>query len=324
LSYRFTTSESVPENVRRIATEQIQSAISNLNKKDPKSRDERIHEARKAIKRTRALLRLVRPELGTSFREENTALRDVGRSLSDLRDATIVLQTFDTLSDEPSNKKKLQTVRQELQRQKKVKEESIDAEQSMREAAQALAAVAERVNEWPLDTDGFDVIAVGLKAEYRGGRKGMPKALKKNDSLLFHEWRKRAKCQLFHLRLLQDLFTESLEHQEQQLHDLESALGDDHNLLILRQHLKAHPHSRGGKKILKECVRLVSERQEQLRSHAQELGELIYAQKTKAFVESVRAQWEHSRGSNIPPSSPDKPSKRKPVRVASRDKETAA
>jgi CHAD domain-containing protein len=324
LSYRFTIAESVPENVRRIAAEQIQSAISNLKKKDPKKRDERIHEARKSIKRLRALLRLVRPELGRSFRQENTTLRDIGRTLSDLRDSTIVLETFDALSDEPSDKKKLDSVRKGLQQEKKAMEESIEADKSLRSAAEALASVAGRVKEWPLNTDGFDAIAEGLKTEYRGGRKTMPKALKKDDSLLFHEWRKRAKCQLYHMRLLQDLFTDSLQEQDQQLHALETALGDDHNLLILREHLKGHSRAFGGKKSVKECIRLATVRENQLRSQARELGEKIYAQKPKAFVQTLRAEWEQARESHLPPPGPDGSTKRKPVRIPRGDNETAA
>jgi CHAD domain-containing protein len=316
LAYRFTAGESVSENVRRVATEQIQSAISELEKTDPKQREEAIHEARKSVKRLRALLRLVRPGLGRTFRQENTALRDIGRSLSDLRDSAILLQTFDTLAEEPSDRKKTQTVRNGLRREKTVQDETTDFQKSMRDAARALAEVGERVGEWPLTADGFDAIAEGLKAEYRGGRKAMPKALKKNDSLLFHEWRKRAKCQLFHVRLLQDLLGESWKEQEKQLHALESALGDDHNLLILRQHLKARAASLGGKKRVKQCIRLASEREGRLRSEAQNLGEKLYTQKPKAFLRNLRAEWEQSTNSRLPSSHPDERSKRKALRLA--------
>ena len=324
MPYRFTLAESVPENVRRIATEQIQSAISNLKKKDPKRRDEAIHEARKSIKRLRALLRLVRPDLGRIFRRENAALRDIGRGLSDLRDSTIVLETFDALSDEPSNSKKLQTVREGLQQEKQAREENIEADKSLRKAAKALAGVAERVSEWPLHTDGFEAIAEGLKTEYRGGRKAMPKAVKKNDPLLFHEWRKRAKCQLYHARLLQDLLPDSLKDQQKQLHALESALGDDHNLLILRQHLDSHPHVFGGKKSIKECIRLVSEREGELRNQARDLGEKLYARKAKEIVEPLRTEWERSHNSALSPTHPDGSSKRKPVRIPRGETDTVA
>jgi CHAD domain-containing protein len=57
-----------------------------------------VHDTRKALKRLRALLRLLEPELGarTRAREDNT-LRQIGRSLSGARDAEVLLHTLDAL-----------------------------------------------------------------------------------------------------------------------------------------------------------------------------------------------------------------------------------
>lgn len=300
MSYRFNITEPVPDNVRRIASEEIRSAVAHLRNPDPARREKGIHEARKSIKRLRALLRLVRPELGRWFRQENAALRDIGRSLSELRDSSIVLETFDSLSGEASDRKKLHLVRQGLQQQKKAKEETIDTRKTLRQAAEALSEVAERVSQWTLHSDGFEAVAEGLRGEYRGGRKAMPKALKKNDSLLFHEWRKRAKCQLFHMRLLKNVLPDSLRNQEQSLHHLETALGDDHNLLILRQHLDAHPSAFGGKKVVQQSLHLVSEREHKLRTEAEALGQQVYAHKPNAFVDLLRAEWEKAASGGTP------------------------
>src|SRR5579875_592563 len=162
VSYRFKTSETVPDGVRRIATEELKYATSQLRTGDPEKLEESIHEARKAIKRLRALLRLVRPELGSCFRKENAALRDVGRSLSDLRDSSIVLETFDALSDVETERQELESVRAGLQERKKVKEETTDTEKTLNDAAEGLRAVGERVARWPLESDGFEAIAEGL------------------------------------------------------------------------------------------------------------------------------------------------------------------
>ena len=50
--------------------------------------DERAHDARKQLKQARAVLRLLRAELGdTVYRRENRVLRDASRTISPLRDA---------------------------------------------------------------------------------------------------------------------------------------------------------------------------------------------------------------------------------------------
>ncbi len=292
MPYRFKINQPVADNVRRIVKEEIGSAISHLSLSDSKQRDKNIHEARKSIKRLRALLRLVRPELGSWFHKENVALRDVGRRLSDLRDASIVLETFDSLSPAASGRKELQPARTQLQLQKKANSDSADLAGVLHQAAESLRLIGERVKEWPLSADGFEAISKGLKAEYRDGRRFMTAALKKDDPLLFHEWRKRAKCQLFHLRLLRSILTEPLLRQEQLLHRLETALGDDHNLLILRQHLSAAPKELGGRKVVERSLDLVSEREKTLRTEAAALAKQIYQQRPKEFLAELRTAWQ--------------------------------
>ena len=258
----------------------------------------------------------MRPGHESWFRKENAALRDIGHRLSDLRDATIVLETFDALTDTPAEQRKLGAIRYTLQAQKEAKEAKLTDGKPLQEAAAALEEVAERVRQWPLDSDGFDAIATGLKTEYRKGRKAMAKALKKNDSVLFHEWRKRAKSQLYHIHLLENLETDSVSALEKQLHSLETALGDDHNLLVLRQHLDSNPHAGAQRKTLRHCIRLIADRENQLRKEAKNLGEIVYAQTPREFVDHLRAEWD--KFCSVAPPKP------KPARAPRRQKRTAA
>ncbi len=63
-----------------------------------KASDERIHQARKQLKRARANLRLLRDAIGKrAYARENAALRDAARPLSGVRDAMVLIQTLDRL-----------------------------------------------------------------------------------------------------------------------------------------------------------------------------------------------------------------------------------
>src|SRR5262249_50281684 len=97
MAYRFKHRETVPQNVKRIAAEQLDSALALLKGKHGVSREESVHEVRKSIKKTRALLRMVRPELGDFFQAENARLRDAGHELSELRDAGALVGTVNNL-----------------------------------------------------------------------------------------------------------------------------------------------------------------------------------------------------------------------------------
>ncbi|HVW83258.1 MAG TPA: CHAD domain-containing protein, partial [Bryobacteraceae bacterium] len=71
MAYRLKEDESVPQGLRRIAREEIDSAVQELRGKDPGKRDEAIHEARKSIKKLRGLIRILMPGLGPEGKREN-------------------------------------------------------------------------------------------------------------------------------------------------------------------------------------------------------------------------------------------------------------
>ena len=50
-----------------------------------------VHAARKRLKKIRGVLCLVRPELAEWYRVENVRYRDVGRDLSQIRDAQVMI-----------------------------------------------------------------------------------------------------------------------------------------------------------------------------------------------------------------------------------------
>ena len=80
-SYRLLDGESLPDGMARVARGRIGHALGQLNNGDDP--DKAVHEARKDMKKLRAVLRLTRPELGGKiYRRENTRFRDVALSLS--------------------------------------------------------------------------------------------------------------------------------------------------------------------------------------------------------------------------------------------------
>lgn len=78
MRYRLEQGEPITEGITRIAVEQVDKALSELNSPsdDP---DQAMHEARKCFKKVRALLRLARDTLGSQvYKVENVWYRDAG------------------------------------------------------------------------------------------------------------------------------------------------------------------------------------------------------------------------------------------------------
>ncbi|HST38572.1 MAG TPA: CHAD domain-containing protein, partial [Conexibacter sp.] len=100
MSYRLSLADAPSESIRACAREQLNGAVRELESPgdDPAKA---IHQARKHLKKTRALLRLVRPALGnTVYHAENDALRDAAGKLSATRDADVLVATVDALADQ--------------------------------------------------------------------------------------------------------------------------------------------------------------------------------------------------------------------------------
>ena len=90
-AFRLGGGEFLGAGLQRLSLEQLDFAIVALT---TQRIDIGIHEARKAFRRVRALLRLVRDEIGYPvYRAENVALRDLGRLIGGSRDATVMVET---------------------------------------------------------------------------------------------------------------------------------------------------------------------------------------------------------------------------------------
>lgn len=295
MAYRLKKGESIPEGVRRIVHEEIASALGEFKHHSGRKRDEAIHEARKSIKKMRGLIRLVEPELGRVYRTTNTRLGDIGRKLSEIRDATAIIEVFDALAEK--HKSALQTpaiaaIRRGLETSKRETEQAAGIGDAVKRATAALRSIDKQVDKWPLQRDGFGAIAPGLKERYRRGRKAMSVARKDGTPENYHEWRKRVKDHWYHVRLIESLWTEVMQAHESSLHDLETWLGDDHNLVVLCEKLEKEPEKYGEEENVRLFRAVIEQEQKELREKSLSLGERLYERKPRRFIQEVEKLWD--------------------------------
>jgi len=284
MGYRLIQDEALSRGLKRIARDEIDSAIEHLSSKDPAKRDLSIHEARKSIKKLRGLLRMLSPVLGPAAVADIATLGALGRSLSEYRDAAALLETVDLLGQHCRTDavlEQLSELRRMLRRRAAQTCGTTDLRSVLDQGIIGLRQLKRGVVSWKLG-DGFDAIAPGLKKSFRRGRNALKLARAEQTAENFHNLRKRVKDRWYQARILEGLWPNPSQSPERALRDLQEDLGDDHNLEVLRATVPAESVA------LREFVDTL---QKHLREKSLGAAAPLYECKPREFVESLQALW---------------------------------
>jgi CHAD domain-containing protein len=297
-AYRIKRGEKPAEAVARIARGRLDDALERLRDGFDGDVGVAVHETRKDLKKTRSVLRLVRDRIGEeTYRRENSRLRGAGQALAGSRDAEAKVETLHALAERfgdelPEGFKALRK-RLEEERNALVAAQRDDDSETRRLVAQAageIAAGRATVEAWSYTKSGWKLLAPGLKRSYKRGRDRFNDALRDSSPENVHEWRKRVKDLWYNLRLLRDSWPEVLGEVSDQAHELSDLLGYHHDLSFLAQDLENRPDLAGGSESA-AIVDLIEARQKELLEAAVPIGERLYADPPKVFVERLRAYW---------------------------------
>lgn len=299
MSYQLRPDEPVSAGIKRVVHEEIETAIRELSGKEESGLDEAIHEARKCMKKIRGVLRLVRLELSDVYLQENTNYRDIGQLLSQFRDAGAIVETCDALREkyhtEPG-RASLASIRRGLIARKEQTEQQGDIQKVLKGMAAMLRRSGKRVRTWPLAADGFAAIAPGLGDTFRRGQNALAVVRKHPLPENYHELRKRVKDHWYHIRLLEAVWDGAMPAYERRLKDLETWLGEDHNLVVLEEKVMAEPDFYGQAPDIAVFRLLIRSYHRELRADALAMGRSIYRVKPRQFTAGMRRMWETAQG----------------------------
>lgn len=293
MSYRLKPDKTVQKNTRRIAREQIDKAIAEIN--DPElDRHEAIHQIRKRCKKLRGLVRLVRPELGKAYQRENARFRDIARNLAGMRDEQSMIEALERLlvTQEDNERSSYDPVLDILRTKRDAVAASTqqDPGSLLAEARQALEKARGATGRWRLSADGFQAIR-GLDKTYERGRMDARNAFETEAVSDFHEWRKRVKYHSHHLQLLGPLWPRVNKAWLRESKTLADILGNDHDLALLDALLEsegdqlAESHTR-------QCLQtIIRKEQQHLRKEAWEISQRLYAESPRALKKRWKRYW---------------------------------
>jgi CHAD domain-containing protein len=286
MGYRLRTDEEAANGVRRVARGQLDLAADHLAGKGEGDLDTAVHESRKAFKRLRALVRVARDALGDeAYRRENVAFRDAGRRLSATRDAAVMVETLDDLTERYRGELSddaFSGLRDALASEAAAASDRLAEDTGAVEEVQgALEAARRRVAGWPLDDDGgLEMLEPGFERIYRRGRRALKAARKDADTEQLHELRKRAKDLWHAAQILRPAAPKEMKKLARRAHALSDLAGDDHDLAVLRAAARErHATLAAGELALLEG--LLARRRRRLQRKALARGRRLYARKPR-------------------------------------------
>ena len=224
MSYRLQKEEPLASGLKRVAEEEMNGAIRDLESNS-------IYEVRKHLKKVRALLNLLDPHLGPLAHEENRRLRDLARRFSPLRDLDVSLEVLDSFSSQYKRKTTLDPQRKALSAKQTAQRAALDF--AAAESLHLLLATRKRIEDWPLQnlTDNF--VHARIDRTHRNSRRAFLQARQSRTVEDFHELRKSVKRELNQRRLIN-----APEAHLRDLKQLSQFLGDHHNLAVLLDNLE--------------------------------------------------------------------------------------
>lgn len=305
--FRLEPGEPLGPGLKRLTLHEIEVAVAGFYDGE-EAFAEAVHTARKSMKKLRALLRLIRYEIGEkAYRFENNILRDTARLLSDVRSAAVVAMALVEIRDlygsvlavgaldEASHRLAFQRDRIELR--------TMEDPEIVPRVVADLERAHSRYQSWPVEAsarevygvgirDSFESVEQGLKMTYGRGRVAMVKAYTTPTAMNFHVWRKSVKYFRHQLELLTPLWPQVIVGMAMTSERVGELLGEEHDLHELialfanRPDLCPNPVERSLIKALAE------QRRSDLRTASRILGKRAYAETPISLTSRFGAYWE--------------------------------
>ena len=240
----------------------------------------RVHEMRTALKKARALLRLVRPPLGHRARVAQRRLAAVAGRIGSVRDTGVVLDTFDHVAGPAGARStELSALRVRLDARRRKVEQHARTAKDLRRAGVILRLEWRRAKKLLHHPIAPSALATAFARTYRKARAAMNEAYRRDTIEAFHAWRKTVKTHAFQVALLAEGGVTDLEERRDPLDALGTALGDAHDLALLEQTIRAERAGVADPRGHERLLALIEARWRRLVRNARPLGARLFAQR---------------------------------------------
>jgi hypothetical protein len=282
MAYRLKSSKPLPKQLVHVLAEQFQQTAVDMLATDPDGKA--IHDARKRIKKIRAIVHLLRARLRAHGRRIDAILRSVGHRLSSDRDGDAAFETLETLRclhPRVISKRTAAVVRRGLLSRERREGSHIDSIHVRRSVERAAKELPHHIRRSATPR----AVYRGTASGYRRARTAMESLAVEPSDVAFHRWRRRVKDHWYQIRLLAGIHRR-LTWRANRLKRLETWLGIDHNLVVLRLLLLDRPIDFGTEAQTAAVLGCIEKSSASFRKRALRLGAALFREKQPKFVKS--------------------------------------
>jgi len=306
-AFRLHPGEPLGAGLKRLGVDAIDEAISGFYEGEEMFR-EAVHITRKSTKRIRAMLRLIRYEVGEQvYQYENGWMRDTARLLSEVRTSSVMVQGVTDIREMYEPLLAEGTFDEILERttiyRDRTEQRVMEDPEIVPRVVSNLERARGRYESWPTDPDAKSVYGIGIRHDYRAigpgleatharGRHQMVAAYQMPSPESFHRWRKRVKFLKHQMEILTPLWPEVMIGMAVTLDRISELLGQDHDLAELLQALADRPDLCPNPLERSLMSALAEQRRSDLQTASRILGRRIYAEAPSAFAGRLGAYWE--------------------------------
>jgi CHAD domain-containing protein len=258
---------------------------------DPElSAPEAVHEVRKALKRWRALLRLLGRPLGEQADQMRNEARELMRGIAGARDAQSALDALSDLrkADLPLSPTSVETVRARVTERRDAAEAKAFTKTMRDRLSRYFDYATLSLERWPLKAIDFDTVTDGLTATYRRARQLLPDSWSNAEPEHLHDLRRRVVEHRHQMDLVEPLWPRLGKVWAEEAQRLRNRLGSCQDLAVLTELTAPHQLLAPWRSRL---APLIAARRGAHLKTAQRVAGRLFAEKPKAFRQRIAALW---------------------------------
>ncbi len=218
------------------------STIEQNSNPDKQNIEESVHNIRKTVKKIRAVLLLIRNEIGySSYLRENEFYRDIGRQLSECRNLDVFCTVAMDLDQQFILDLSYSCLKHLIPKIKNQKEASLNQLVSpggfFSEINQKLSLARSNIDNARIQGDSFVVLMKGLKNSYKKSRKDLDICLNDPIKNNAHKLRKALKSMWYQIRIFKPVYPLICEAYAKSLKSTTETLGELNDYAEFRSYL---------------------------------------------------------------------------------------